>query len=179
MVALISKSTTDILTKDALGNSTVAQKLNQPYIIDMVTLEKVFLQGLPLDIEVGGEANNNAISSPIRNLPFYHYGGAEDIIKFNISWFAETEELEDVITKCKWLHTLSRIDGNSGKFHHVKLFFGSLFKESNFIVASADYNIRLFTRDKSMLPRLATQSIILKRIDEQNPTHERMRKIFY
>lgn len=179
MVALLSQSAVDILTKDALGNSIANQKLNQPYIIDMVDLQKVFLQGLPFQVEVGGDSTISSIASPNRNLPFYNFGGSEDTIKFNISWFAETEELQDVLLKCKWLHSLTKKDSFSGKFHHVKLFFGELFKESTFIITAAPYSIALFTRDKSMLPRLATQELTLKRISDTNPSHADMRKIFY
>lgn len=179
MIGIISKYQTDILTKDALGNSSLIQKPNQPYIVDLFTLKKIFLQGLPLEIENMGDSTINDVKTLNRNLPLYHFGSAEDIVKFNISWFAETDELEDVITKCKWLFSLTRRDGYDGKFHPVKLFFGKLYNDSTFILTAAPYSIRLFTRDKSMLPRLATQELTFKRISEDNPTFEKMQKFTY
>ena len=43
-----------------------------------------------------------------RNVPMYHFTGAEDIIQFNVSWYCnDPENPEEVINKCRLLETAS------------------------------------------------------------------------
>lgn len=156
---------------------TENQKPSQPYIVDLVTLEKLFLQTIPLELDINPDANWIAIASPGRNNPQYQYVGSEDTISFDISWYANDVGREDVLHKCKWLESLTKNDGYDNKPHHIKFIFGRLFRSSKFIVASASYKLSLFNRDFDMLPGLAIQSVTLKRISDQNITRNDILKI--
>lgn len=180
MVGVISKSLVDIINGLDIGNKGSIQKINQPYILDLVTLQRVFLQGLPLEIGVNNESTFSSIASRSRNVPLFHFAHGEDTISFNISWFANVEEQDDVLTKVKWLASLSKTNGyEKDGVHPVQFSFGKLFKDSKFIVYSAPYRMALFNREKSMLPRLATQEVTLKRISENNPTLNDYKKLSY
>lgn len=150
------------------GLDAGSQKPNQPYIVDLVTLEKLWLQTIPFEIEVDPNANWVALASMGRNLPGWQFTGAEDTIKFDITWYCDHSSREDVIKKCKWLQALSRPDGYDGEPHPLQFVFGDLFKDSKFIMYAAPYRLGQFNREYFMLPTYALQSITLKRISETN-----------
>lgn len=177
MLAILDSKPVQYLITDSLGKSNSVQLKNQPYILDLVTLKRLYFQGLPMEIEVGGESNWATLASMNRNNPFYHFTNSEDIIKFTLSWFASVEEQDDVLKKCKWLRALSKTDGNNKRPHHVQLSFGNLFKAGEFIVTEANYSLKLFNRELGMLPRLATQEVTLKRITEANLNYSDLLKL--
>lgn len=154
------------------------EKENQPYILDLVTLQRLFIQGLPIDgVRIKPESSWATISSPGRNIPLYQYTGGEDIISFTISWYATKENKQDVLAKCKWLHALSRNNNYDEPPHHIKFCFGEMFRESKYIVYSAEYKIFNFDRPSGMYPCYATQDIELRKISETNLSLDHYHKI--
>ena len=83
------------------------QRENQPYIMDLVTLEVLHFQTIPLEIDMGQENSWVVIAAAGRNLPLYQYTGAEDTIRFTLSWYANRQHKEDVMRKIKWIMALS------------------------------------------------------------------------
>ena len=157
------------------GNS---QRSNQPYLVDLITLEKLAFQTIPPKIDADSGSVFAALESPGRNNPLYHYTGSEDILQFDLSWYANHESRQDVIRKCKWVYALTKSDGDLG-IHPVKLIFGDLFKNSKFIVTSALYSVSNFDREFGMMPRKATQSITLRKITETNTFHSEIKNPLY
>lgn len=153
------------------------QKPNQPFLVDLVTLEKLFFMGLPNELEMSPDANWVAVAPPGRNLALYQYVGGEDTLILNLSFFGLDISRQDVLRKCKWLHSLTRNDGYDRKPHPVSLYFGDLFRSSKWIVFSAPYKLALFNREFGMLPQLATVELTLKRISEQNMSRNSILKI--
>lgn len=145
-----------------------SQRNNQPYLVDLVTLEKLVFQTIPTQLDYSTESVFAALESPSRNNPLYHYTGAEDIIQFTLSWYSNHSSREDVIRKCKWIIALTKTDGYNGGIHPVKFVFGELFKNSKWIVTSAPYVMRTFDREFGMYPRHAEQTITLRKISEVN-----------
>lgn len=179
MIPLITQKELDYLNSDAIGKANKSQKSYQPYLIDLVTLKRVYFQGLPLEISVDESSNFSTISSANRNLPLFHYNHGEDTVRFTISFFADIEEQNDVIAKVKWISSLKKVDGYGKNIHPVQLCFGELFKDSKFIVVEAPYVLRNPNRELGMLPKLASQDITLKRISEKNPTLADYKNIHY
>lgn len=178
MIAILSKDLVDTLSSDILDQANSTQKQNQPYILDLIDLKRVYLQGLPLEIQVSEETTFATINTHGRNTPFYQPSHGEDTIRFNISWFADIEEQSDVLAKCKWISSLSKIDGyNKSGLHPIALSFGKLFKGSKWIVKSATYSLRLYNRELGMMPRLATQELVLARISDTNMDLKTYRKL--
>lgn len=146
------------------------KKPNQPYIVDLVTLEILYFQTVPLEIDINPDLGWYAVATPGRNVPLYQFTGAEKIITFDLTWYADTISKEDALTKVKWLESIAANDGYNNKPHHIQLVMGELFKKSKFIITAAPYKISLFDRSKGMMPGYISQSITLKRISEKNPS---------
>jgi hypothetical protein len=144
------------------------KKINQPYIVDLVTLEILHLQSVPLEISVNPELGWYAVATPGRNIPLYQYTGGEEIIEFGISWYADRTHKQDALRKVKWLRALSQNDGYANKPHPIQFIMGDLFKKAKFIITAAPYKMSMFDRSKGMMPCLITQDITLKKISEKN-----------
>lgn len=157
-----------IVEQDILNGVSIQQKLNQPFILDLVTLQKLYFQTIPTVIDINPDSKFVAIESPGRNNPLYQYTGSEDSIDFGLTWYCDDESRMDVILKCKWLEALTKNDGYDNKPHIVQLIFGDLFRDSKFIVEKAPYSIGRFNREFKMLPCYAEQKITLKRISTTN-----------
>lgn len=155
------------------------QKPNQPVLIDLVNLERLYFQTIPTEIEYDPKTEWATLPSIGRNSPFYQYTGAEDTITFTVSWYSRDKDRKDVLSKCKWLESLSKPDGYENGVHPVQLIFGTMYKDSKWIVYSAPYRLRLFNRQIDMLPQLATQEITLKRISDINPRTQDYRNLSY
>lgn len=151
------------------GGINTTTKPNQPYLLDLVTLERLFFQNIPTVLKYTPESQFVAIPSAGRNNPLYHYVGSEDSLAFTITWYAEESAKDDVLRKAKWLESLSKNDGYDKKPHLVQLIFGNVFKDAKWLVTSAGpIDFSLFDRTAGMLPKLATQEITLKRTTETN-----------
>lgn len=157
-----------LLEQEIIGGYNLQQKVNQPFIIDLVTLDRMFFQSIPTTLDYSPESNFEAIASPGRNNPVYQYSGSEDTLEFVLTWFCDHESRADVLLKCKWLEALSKGDGFEEPPHLVKLSFGDLFSDATWIVNSAKYKLGRFQRDYAMLPAYAEQQVILKRVTADN-----------
>lgn len=162
---------------DVIPPGTSPGKLNQPYLLDMVNCEKLFLQTIPLELNYAPETSWAVIASPGRNTPLYQYTGAEDTLSFTINWYAEELNKEDVIRKAKWVEALGKNNGYDEKPHHIKFIFGKLFQDAEWIVSAMPVKFSLFDRSEGMLPCLATQEITLKRINSNNRLRNAILKI--
>lgn len=154
-------------------------KINQPYIVDLVTLDSLGFQNVPRDLVYEPNSSFVALESPGRNNPLYHYTGSEDTLQFTLSWYSDHASRADVITNCKWLEALSKNDGYDNKPHPVRLVWGELFTQSKWLVTSAKYTLTLFDRPIGMLPKLASQELILKRITDDNLTYKQITQANY
>lgn len=160
----------------AFESSLQPNKANQPYILDLTTGQRLFFQTIPLDITVNPEASWVVIAPPGMNNAFYQYTGGEDSLEFTITWYADDESRQDVIRKCKWLESLTRNDGYDNPPHVVQFIFGDLFKNSKWIVFGAAYKLSNFNREVGMLPQMASQQLVLKRVSQINRTRNEILK---
>ncbi len=135
------------------------------------------IQFVPDEITVDPSANWNPIASVGRNNPFYHYTGGEDTVTFTLDWCATDRLRLNVITSCKWIEALMRSDGYKSEPHKIKLIWGDLFQDSEWIVASAPYRMVQF-QAVGMRPIQAYQEITLKRVVGHNRSRLDIRSIF-
>lgn len=156
------------LITDEFFEDPSSHKLHQPFLLDLVTLEKIFFQNIPGEIDYDPQSNWNVVASPGRNTPLYQYTGAEDTISMTLSWYSDVESRQDVLKKCKMMEALSKNNGYDEKPHLVALMFGDLFRGARFIVEKAPYKLSMFSRPHGMLPQLATTELTLKRVNENN-----------
>lgn len=149
--------------KDIVGKHNII-------VLDLDSGERIHLQGLPMELNVNPESSFAVVKPFGRNNPHYHFTGSEDTLSMSISWYAEREDLSDVMEKCKWLESLTKADGYFGRPHLVALIWGDLYKSHTWIVSSAPYKLTHFNGEQGYRPLFATQELVLKRVTEQNLT---------
>lgn len=148
-----------------------SQKKNQPYILDLVTRERLFFQNIPSSTNYHPESNWAPVVSPGRNNPLYQYTGGEDTLSFTLTWYSNIQTKDDVIKAVKWLESLGKNNGYDEKPHLLQCVFGMLYRDAKWIMHSAGpIDLSNFDREVGMLPKLARQDIVLKRVTETNRT---------
>lgn len=161
------------------GTTNQTIKTNQPYILDLVTRERLVFQNVPLELSYDPDSRWLAVASPGRNNPIYHYLGSEDTLSFTLSWYSDDSTKQDVITKIKWLESLSKNNGYTEKPHMLQCVWGDLFRDAKWIMFKAGpARLSLFDRTAGMMPKLASQDIVLKRVVEQNRTRTNILDIY-
>lgn len=165
----------DILAKQDINNPIT--RVFQPFFLDMETTETLILQMVPIELNYDPGMQWNTVNSPGRNNPLYQYTGAEDSLNFVINWYANIDSREDVLSSCKWLESRSKNNGYENKPPRIKFMFGRLFNEADWIIFDARYKLSMFNRVKGLLPCLAVQEVILKRVMTTNRTSAQIRKI--
>jgi hypothetical protein len=164
-------------------NNTTSNGLgynNHIYLFDTVTYKSYPIQWVPKALEYSPESEFTAIASPARNNPLYHYGGSEDTLNFEIEWLANNARREDVIQNCRNLEALTKNNGSEEGVHPVRLVWGkddklfgnSLAGANYWLLVNAKYTLTDFHKPNAMYPTIATQTITLKRITENNLNHD-------
>jgi len=155
------------------------KKPNQPYILDLVTLERLWFQTIPYEIDNNAESVFVTLASPGRNVPFYNFSGSEKTLHFTITWYANHISYLDVISKCKWLESLSMGDAFDSEPHQIQFVFGELYKDAKWLMKSCPFKLSNFDREQRMLPKLATQEITLIKVSTKNPSRATNLKLQY
>lgn len=149
------------------------------------------LQNRPTSIDFRGESTWAVIKSMGRNTPMYHYTSSEDIYQMNVSWYCnDPDNPGEVINKCRLLESWTKSDGYTLAPPVLQIGWGTdgdLFYGKYFILTSATYTLGNFnaaarmrnlgtgetiaTQQKYLLPYVATQELIFKRVSDHNSTH--------
>lgn len=147
----------------------------------------ITLQNRPPELEFQGETAWAAIKSFGRNVPMYHFTGAEDKIQIQVSWFCNDPERPwEVIQKCRLLEAWSKADGYYAGPPILQIDWGGsgLFSNALFILTSATYILKNFRDgyidrrlenpewvDGKLYPMAATQELVFNRVSGTNPLH--------
>ena len=178
---------------DKRYNESLTKKRIQIYNISSDPITYLELQTYPEKVSFQGESTWAVINSMGRNTPMYHFTGAESIIQLNISWYCDDPaNPADVIAKCKLLEAWSKGNGYISAPPILKLNWGDseLFKDELFILTAATYelsnwrgSVKQYDRktkelvlpkgyvDTNLLPAMATQELIFRRVSATNLTH--------
>ena len=178
---------------DKRNNESLTKKRIQIYNISSDQITYLELQTYPEKVSFQGESTWAVINSMGRNTPMYHFTGAESIIQLNISWYCDDPaNPADVLAKCKLLEAWSKGNGYISAPPILKLNWGDseLFKDELFILTAATYelsnwrgSVKQYDRktkklvlpkgyvDTNLLPAMATQELIFRRVSATNLTH--------
>lgn len=178
---------------DKRYNESLTKKRIQIYNISSDPITYLELQTYPEKVSFQGESTWAVINSMGRNTPMYHFTGAESIIQLNISWYCDDPaNPADVLAKCKLLEAWSKGNGYISAPPILKLNWGDseLFKDELFILTAATYelsnwrgSVKQYDRktkklvlpkgyvDTNLLPAMATQELIFRRVSATNLTH--------
>lgn len=184
---------------DTRLSESLNKKRIQIYNMSSDPITYLELQTYPEKVSFQGESTWAVINSMGRNTPMYHFTGAESIIQMNISWYCDDPaNPADVITKCKLLEAWSKGNGYISAPPILKLNWGDseLFKDELFIITAATYelsnwrgSVKQYDKktkqlilpknskgevyvDTNLLPAMATQELIFRRVSAHNLTHE-------
>ena len=154
----------------------------------------IVIQNRPNEISVDTQTSWVAVKSMGRNNPFMVYTGGEDTISFDVSWYSsDPNNREDILTKCRLLESWSKANGYRQSPPTLKISWGSsgIFDNDLFILYSASYKLNNFqdrysgssidtdefsrsvtrTINLGLLPSIATQSLVFKKVTGKNLTH--------
>lgn len=147
----------------------------------------IILQNRPPELEFQGETSWATIKSFGRNLPMYHFTGAEDKIQLQISWFCNDPDRPwEVVQKCRLLEAWSKSNGYVSGPPVLQIDWGGsgLFDNAYFILTSATYVLKQFRDnymdrrsdealfyDGKLYPMAATQELVFSRVSSTNPLH--------
>lgn len=147
---------------------------------------------IPRELNYDPQSTFAAIKAIGRNTAKYQYTGSEDILEFEIDWYAHDYERREVIENCRKIEALSKSDGYNGDPHRVMLLWGDgdvLFKDHIFLVLSAKYRLTNFNKgylnnkkeivNTNMLPIQAYQTVRLGRISSYNLTKNAIEYVEY
>lgn len=139
------------------------------YIINLSSLETMEIQFVLDELTYTRNANYSNIEIIGRNEPKYHYSGGETTMPLILDFHAQDDDRQDVIRKIKWLEALSYGDGYDANPPVIKIVFGEVFKEEQWIVKSVKPNMSLFVPMFNFLPHQATVSLDLAKYAPKNP----------
>lgn len=178
--------------RQQLSQKASSHKRNEIIIFNMNgeddTYQYLILQNRPPELEFQGETSWAAIKSFGRNVPMYHFTGAEDKIQLQISWFCNDPDRPwEVIQKCRLLEAWSKSNGYAAGPPILQLDWGGsgLFDNAYFILTSATYVLKQFRdgymdrrssenvewKDGRLYPMAATQELVFSRVSSTNPLH--------
>lgn len=179
--------------RSAIHKKALNHKRNEVIIFNMNGSDRgyqyITLQTRPKELEYQGETSWATIKSFGRNVPMYHFTGAEDKIQLQISWFCNDPMRPwEVIQKCRLLEAWSKANGYYSGPPILQLDWGGsgLFANALFILSSANYILKSFRDgyinrreevsqpewvDGKLYPMAATQELIFNRVSGTNPLH--------
>lgn len=145
---------------------------------------KITLPFTPRELNYQPTSKFVGIATMGRNNPFYQFTGSEDTLSFEIDWFSNQNDREDVINSCRWLEAMTKSNGYDEMPHRAKLLWGKdnkLFEDDTWIITEAPYILSGFVdsyKEKGstnivkvgMLPQQANQTITMKRLTKDNRT---------
>lgn len=156
----------------------------------------VELQNRPSFIRANPESQWATIKSMGRNVPMYHFTGAEDTIEMTLSWYLNSKEHpDDVLNKVRLLESWSKANGYVSSPPILQLVFGydGPFQNHYYILFSTNYEMRNFmvpqynsdgSRKEAKFsgnnidyhtqyyPSVINQTLVFKRVSDTNPTWE-------
>lgn len=176
-MAILLGNFSEPIVDNIAGINQVVKDTNQPFFVDLINLERLYFQNIPLTLEYDPNTSLIALPSFGANITNYQFTGAEDTLRFDMSWYGDSSNRKDVLLKTKWLEALSKDDGKGKGIHPLKLVFGDMYVDAKWVLKSAPTTFSLFNRKFGMLPQLALTKITLCKISETNPTRDYITKI--
>lgn len=131
------------------------------YFIALQSRERLDIQYVPDDLTIDRSPSIADVAVIGRNNPVHHYSSGKTSLKLQLDFYAEEEDRQDVIRKCRWLESLGYSDGLSRPPEQIKLVFGDLFRDEIWIVKKVSYKLSNFNKEYGFLPQQAYVDVSL------------------
>lgn len=124
--------------------------------------ERVKIQFFPAQLSVDRVANVQDIDIVGRNNPLHHYSGGTTSLPLELDFYAERDDLKDVIETIKLIESWTFNDGYDAPIPQIKLLFGDLFQDTDtWTIKRCSYRMTQFVKEAGLLPRQAYMSLEL------------------
>ena len=141
-------------------------------IISEKSLQRLEMQFVPSELNIDVVPNIGEIAIVGRNTPRYQNTGGKVTMNFELDFYANDEDRQDVIAKCTWLQSMAVNDGDIHSADRVIVNWGDLFKSlygrSRWVIKSAPAKYSNFNPKKGWLPQQAYVALSLELDADKN-----------
>ena len=127
--------------------------------------ERVKVQFVPKDLQFDRSIDNNEVKIIGRNNPLHHYSSGATKLNFELDFYAEQDNLEDVQRRCEMVKSWTYNDGyqtSNGGVPQIKLIFGKLFKDGDtWTITACSWRFEHFDKRNGWLPKQAYMQLTL------------------
>lgn len=145
------------------------------HIVALRSMERLELQFVPSKLTLNRQPTAQQVEIVGRNVPRQQVQGSERTLSFEVDMYALEDDRSDVIRRCLWLESLTYRDGDQPQ-ERVRLIFGRMFHNDIWVVRSFTYDMSLFDRQNSNVPRQAMGQITLVQDGDLEPMASDIRK---
>lgn len=145
------------------------------YIVNLRTYETVEIQFTPPSIDINRDPNVEQVDIVGLNLPRTQQQGGPRTLDLELEFYAQEQNRQDVISKCRQLESLTYRDGPNIPAPQVRLIFGTMFHQEVWTMRKVTYKLYQFDRRYSYLPIRATARITLVQDGALEPTATNVR----
>lgn len=139
-------------------DSTTDKRL---YFIGLTTLFRLDIQFVPENLKLSSSAEFPEITIVGRNTPQYQHTGGREQLTLKLDFHAVESSKEDVLRKINWLKSLRYSNGFGSPPEKVKLVWGDMFQDEEWLVKQVDVEFSLFDKVAGFLPRQAYATVTL------------------
>lgn len=159
-----------------IDNNIIHTTDKQIYIVELAApFERLEVQFMPEEYNISRRANYSKVQITGRNTPKYHFTGGEDSLNMKLQFMAHSTLGDEVYKKVNWLRSLTFSDSFSGPTRNIKIVFGGLYRNVNWLVTSVDAKFSRFDHRKVMYPIQAAVDITFVRDYALNQTINQIR----
>jgi hypothetical protein len=138
------------------------------YFTAVRSLERIEIQYVPRELTDSRGAQYSEVQIVGRNNPILSFGGGADELTFELDFYSEEDNKEDVIRKVRWLQSLVNADGYDDGPEDVRLTFGKLYANYLWRVKTVIARFSNFAENKNWMPQQAYVRVVLSKKTRQN-----------
>lgn len=141
--------------------------------------QKVEIQFFPRDLPFDRAIKSNDIDIIGRNNPLAHHTGGATTFTLNLDFYAEEENLEDVMRRVTMIESWTYNEGFDEGVPPIKVVWGSLFKSQDaWVIKKCSYRFEQFDKQRGFLPRQAYMDLTLSLDTPTNVKASERRRIW-
>lgn len=131
------------------------------YLVASKTLQRLRLQVAPAEIKSVRKLIAPAILPIGANNPVYNPVGGNTDVTFDLYFYVDRENREDVIEKIRWIESLTYNNGSHTTYENVLILWGDLFRGRKFILKTVETTMSLFSPQNNNVPQMAKVRLTL------------------
>ena len=136
---------------------------NKLYLVNVdKPTERVYIQFFPRELPFERTIKSNDIDIIGRNNPLEHYTGGATTFRLELDFYAEEDNLQDVMRRIKLIESWTYNEGYSAGRNEIKVVCGYLFKAQEvWLNKKCSYRLTQFQKNQNALPQQAYMDLTL------------------